>query len=267
MIIATSCNKDYNTIGINLITNKQFNTSLKEVPVFVKMKKIPPYVVNQIQTFQLGTYQDNIYGKTEVTYLSQLTLEDVSPVFGIFKQDDEINGMEDNIAAIPEEETLKDVFLDIPYFTNVDDDDNDGVINLYDVDSTDPESDSDGDGWSDLYETQIGQNPLNPDTDGDGILDPDDDESKNPNGGGTVYELDSLMGNSKAKFKLKVSELDYYLRAYDPESNFEKFQKYYSDNDIPSNFSGAVLFDDEIEIDSFFVEYREADMARSFRSF
>ena len=250
MIIATSCNKDYNTIGINLITNKPFNTSVKEVPVFVKMKKIPPYVVNQIQTFQLGTYQDNIYGKTEVTYLSQLTLEDVSPVFGIFKQDDEINGMEDNIAAIPEEETLKDVFLDIPYFTNVDDDDNDGVINLYDVDSTDPESDSDGDGWSDLYETQIGQNPLNPDTDGDGILDPDDDESKNPNGGGTVYELDSLMGNSKAKFKLKVSELDYYLRAYDPESNFEKFQKYYSDNDIPSNFSGAVLFDDEIEIDS-----------------
>ena len=250
MIIATSCNKDYNTIGINLITNKPFNTSVEEVPVFVKMKKIPPYVVNQIQTFQLGTYQDNIYGKTEVTYLSQLTLEDVSPVFGIFKQDDEINGMEDNIAAIPEEETLKDVFLDIPYFTNVDDDDNDGVINLYDVDSTDPESDSDGDGWSDLYETQIGQNPLNPDTDGDGILDPDDDESKNPNGGGTVYELDSLMGNSKAKFKLKVSELDYYLRAYDPESNFEKFQKYYSDNDIPSNFSGAVLFDDEIEIDS-----------------
>ena len=60
MIIATSCNKDYNTIGINLITNKPFNTSVKEVPVFVKMKKIPPYVVNQIQTFQLGTYQDNI---------------------------------------------------------------------------------------------------------------------------------------------------------------------------------------------------------------
>ena len=31
MIIATSCNKDYNTIGINLITNKPFNTSVEEV--------------------------------------------------------------------------------------------------------------------------------------------------------------------------------------------------------------------------------------------
>jgi len=249
-VIITSCNKDYNTIGINLINNKAFNTSVEEVPVFVKMKKIPPYVVNQIQTFQLGTYNDNIFGKSEVTFMSQLTMETVSPVFGIFKQDDEVNGMEDNVACIPEKETLKDVFLDIPFFTNVDDDDNDGVINLYDVDSTDPESDSDGDGLSDIAERQTGQNPLNPDTDGDGILDGEDTESKNPDGNATVYELDSLMGNSEAKFKLKVNELNYYLRAYDPESNFEKYQKYYSNNEIASNFSGTVLFDDEIEINS-----------------
>jgi len=250
VIFITACNKDYNTIGINLINNKAFNTSIEEVPVFVKMKKIPPYVVNQIQTFQLGTYKDNVYGKSEVTFMSQLTLEDVSPVFGIFEQNDEINGMEDNIACIPEEEILKDVFLDIPFFTNVDDDDNDGVINLYDVDSTDPESDSDGDGLSDIAEKQTGQNPLNPDTDGDGILDGEDTESKNPDGNATVYEIDSLMGNSTAKFKLKVNELDYYLRAYDPESNFEKYQKYYSNNEIASNFSGTLLFDDEIEINS-----------------
>ena len=250
IIVLTACNKDYNTIGINLINNKAFNTSVEEVPVFVKMKKIPPYVVNQIQTFQLGTYNDNIFGKSEVTFMSQLTMETVSPVFGIFKQDDEVNGMEDNVACIPEKETLKDVFLDIPFFTNVDDDDNDGVINLYDVDSTDPESDSDGDGLSDIAERQTGQNPLNPDTDGDGILDGEDTESKNPDGNATVYELDSLMGNSEAKFKLKVNELNYYLRAYDPESNFEKYQKYYSNNEIASNFSGTVLFDDEIEINS-----------------
>jgi hypothetical protein len=44
----------------------------------------------------------------------------------------------------------------------VDDDDNDGVINLYDVDSTDPYSDSDGDGVSDADESNAGQNPLDP---------------------------------------------------------------------------------------------------------
>ena len=260
LFFMTSCNKDYNTVGVDLIDNKPFNTDIEEVPVFVKMNKIPPYIANAISTFQLGIYEDNIYGKSKVSFLSQLSFDTPNAVFGIFSPTDEINGMEDNIAAIPELETIKDVFLDIPFFTNVDDDDNDGVINLYDVDSEDPYSDSDGDGVSDADESNAGQDPLNPDTDGDGILDGEDTESINPNAGATIYELDSLMGNSEAKFKLKVSELDYFLRPFDPENNFETYQKYYSSNSIPDNFSGTVLFDDEIEINSKeLVFYKEDD--------
>ena len=260
LLFMTSCNKDYNTVGVDLIDNKPFNTDIEEVPVFVKMNKIPPYIANAISTFQLGIYEDNIYGKSKVSFLSQLSFDTPNAVFGIFSPTDEINGIEDNIAAIPELETIKDVFLDIPFFTNVDDDDNDGVINLYDVDSEDPYSDSDGDGVSDSDESNSGQDPLNPDTDGDGILDGEDTESINPNAGATLYELDSLMGNSDAKFKLKVSELDYFLRPFDPENNFETYQKYYSSNSIPDNFSGTVLFDEEIEINSKeLVFYKEDD--------
>ena len=250
ILLLSSCNKEYNSIGVNLINNNSLNSGLEEVPVFVKMKKIPPYVVNNIESYQLGVYDDNIFGKSEATYLAQLTLETVEPVFGIFNQSQEISGDENNIAVIDEEETLKEVFLDIPFFTNVDDDDFDGVINLYDVDSTDPESDSDGDGLSDSYESRNGLNPLNNDTDGDGILDGDDDESINPNAGEILYKLDSLLGNSQANFKLKISELDYYLSSLDPQSNLEKFQRYYSNNQIPLNFSGNVLFDDEVIINS-----------------
>ena len=248
LILLCSCNKEYNTIGLNLIDNDPFETDLEEVPIFVKMKKVPPYVVNLLQTFQLGQYQDNIFGKTDAVYFSQISLETVSPRFGIFNENDEVNGIDGNIACIPEEEKIKDVFLDIPFFTNVEDDDNDGVINRYDVDSTNPQSDSDGDGVSDIIETQTGQNPLSSDTDGDGIPDGDDDDSVNPDTGSTLYDLDSIIGNEKAKFKIKVSELDYYLRSYDPTSNFEKFQQYFSNNQIPSNFSGKVLFDDEVQI-------------------
>ena len=248
LILLCSCNKEYNTIGLNLIDNDPFETDLEEVPIFVKMKKVPPYVVNLLQTFQLGQYQDNIFGKTDAVYFSQISLETVSPRFGIFNENDEVNGIDGNIACIPEEEKIKDVFLDIPFFTNVEDDDNDGVINRYDVDSTNPQSDSDGDGISDIVETQTGQNPLSSDTDGDGIPDGDDDDSVNPDTGSTLYDLDSIIGNEKAKFKIKVSELDYYLRSYDPTSNFEKFQQYFSNNQIPSNFSGKVLFDDEVQI-------------------
>jgi len=248
LIFLSSCNKEYNTIGLNLIDNDPFETDLEEVPIFVKMKKVPPYVVNLIQTFQLGQYQDNIFGKTDAVYFSQISLETVSPRFGIFNENDEVNGIDGNIACIPEDEKIKDVFLDIPFFTNVEDDDNDGVINSYDVDSANPQSDSDGDGVSDIVETQTGQNPLSSDTDGDGIPDGEDEDSVNPDSGSTVYDLDSITGNEQAKFKIKVSELDYYLRSYDPNSNFEKFQQYFSNNQIPLNFSGKVLFNDEIQI-------------------
>ena len=249
-IILFSCNKDYNTVGLNLIDNNPFRTSFEEVPVFVKMRKIPPYVSNSLTTFQLGEFEDNIYGTSMVSFLGQLNFEDPSLAFGNISQSKEDNPDTDNISQIPEEETVKNVFLDIPFFTNVDDDDNDGVINLYDVDSTDPYSDSDGDGVSDADESNAGQNPLDPDTDGDGIPDGEDTESVNPNAGGTLYELDSLLGNSNASFKLKVSELDYFLRPYDPEVNFEQFQKYYSNNSLASDFSGTTLYEDEISINS-----------------
>jgi hypothetical protein len=49
---------------------------------------------------------------------------------------------------------------------------------------------------------------------------------------------------------LKVSELDYFLRPYDPEVNFEQFQKYYSNNSLASDFSGTILYEDEMSINS-----------------
>ena len=249
LIVFVSCNKDYKTVGLNLIDNNAFSTNLKEIPVNVKMRSIPPYVSNTLSTFQIGEYNDNLYGSSKVSFLGQINFEDPNLVFGDYKQSDEDNP-DDNISRIPELETIKNVFLDIPFFTNVDDDDNDGVINIYDVDSNDPYSDSDGDGVSDADESNAGQNPLDKDTDGDGILDGEDTESINPYAGRTLYELDSLIGNSEATFKLKVSELDYFLRPYDPDSNFEKFQKYYSNNRLSDDFSGYTLFDDEIKIDS-----------------
>ena len=248
-LVFISCNKDYKTVGLNLIDNNTFRTNLEEIPLSVKMRNIPTYVSNVVQTFQIGEYNDNIYGSSKVSFLSQVNFEDPNLVFGDYAQSNEDNP-DGNISRIQENETIKNVFLDIPFFTNIDDDDNDGVINIYDVDSTDPYSDSDGDGVSDADESNLGQNPLDEDTDGDGILDGEDTESINPYAGRTLYELDSLIGNPEATFKLKVSELDYFLRPYDPDSNFEKFQKYYSNNTLPENFSGYTLFNSEIKIDS-----------------
>ena len=95
LIVFISCNKDYKTVGLNLIDNNAFNTNLEEIPVYVKMRSIPPYVSNTLSTFQLGEYNDNIYGLSKVSFLSQINFEDPNLVFGDYKQSDEDNP-EDN---------------------------------------------------------------------------------------------------------------------------------------------------------------------------
>ena len=253
-----SCNKDYNTIGSALIDNNPFVTSTEEVPVFVKMRKIPPFVANSLTTFQIGKFEDNIYGNSHASFVTQVNFADSNNIFGILSQDDEDD--DQNSSTIDESELVKMVYLDIPFFTNINDNDNDGVIDYYDVDSNDPQSDSDGDGISDSEESNNGQDPLNEDTDGDGILDGEDTDSVNPNSGRIVYEIDSLIGNPDASFKLKISELDYYIRAYDPNTNLEKYQKYYSNSTFSEDYSGKVLFDDEVKINrEELIFYKEDD--------
>ena len=128
---------------------------------------------------------------------------------------------------INEDEQLTAVYLDLPFFNNTNDKDNDGVIDLYDIDPNDSSSDSDNDGLSDILETQAGTNPLSADTDNDGILDPDDPEINGYNADRQVYEIDSIFGNRNADFNLEVYELTYHLSPLDPANNFESFKEYY----------------------------------------
>ena len=245
-----SCTKEYNSIGTEILKSDTFETSLENIPVFASQKLIQPFKSNGLNSYQLGQINDNIFGKTEASFITQLTLSQPNPYFGKWDSESEINGDSNNIKVIEENETVNNVVLEIPFFNNTFDSDGDGVIDLYDVDSNDIYSDSDGDGVSDIVERSNGTDPLNPDTDGDGINDNEDTESINPNNGATVYDVDSLIGNINASFKIKIEELDYYLRDYDPTNNFESFQKYYSDDHFIKNFSKETLFDDNIEIDT-----------------
>jgi hypothetical protein len=47
--------------------------------------------------------------------------------------------------------------------------------------------------------------------------------------GESTYELQSILGNPEAKYKLSIYKSDYLLRDLDPATNFEEPQAYYSD--------------------------------------
>ena len=255
-----SCNKEYNTIGTDFLRSDTFDTNVEYVDVAVKQKRIPPFKSIALPIYQLGKIQDQIFGNRDATFVTQLGLEELNPIFGITSQTKEEEGDDSNILIIKENELVIDAYLDIPFYNNTFDSDGDGVIDEYDVDPFDIYSDSDGDGLADVLERSNGTDPLDPDTDDDGILDNVDTDTINPRQGATVYDIDSLIGNREASFKVKVQELDYFLSTYDPSNNFETFLKYYSNDQFIENFTGKVLFDGEVEINTEeIVIYKEDD--------
>ena len=244
-----SCTKEFNTIGTEILKDDSFETKVQDIEVYASQKIIGAFNTTNLPIYQIGEIRDNIFGSVTSSFITQLQLSRYNPSFGIASQEKENAGDPLNITVIEENEKVTEVYLDIPFFTNRNDKDGDGVIDSYDVDDNDVNSDSDGDGVSDAQERANGTDPLNPDTDGDGIPDGQDDDTVNPNPGATVYDVDSLLGNFNDSFKIKIQEMDYYLREYDPTDNFESRQRYYNDNNILENFTGQTLFDGEVQID------------------
>ncbi len=260
LLFMISCTKEYNPIGTEILKDDSFETKIENIDVYAYQKIVDPFNTNGLPIYQLGELEDNIFGKISSSFISQLQLTNYNPTFGNLSNEQESSGDPLNIAVIEENEEITDVYLDIPFFTNRNDNDGDGVIDLYDVDDNDVNSDSDGDGVSDSLERANGTDPLNPDTDGDGIPDGEDSDTINPNLGATVYEVDSLLGNYNNIFKIKIQEIDYYLSDYNPSDNFESLQAYYSDNNILENFLGEEIFDGEVSIDTNeLVTYKEDD--------
>jgi len=217
-------------------------------PVYSYQESMSKVQTNNLPNVHLGEYNDDFYGTIESSFVSQLDVSYIN-IFGDFSQEQELQGSDIDIRVINEEEVLSAVYLDIPFFNNRNDTDTDGVIDLYDVDPNDSSSDSDSDGISDIDELRAELNPLSNDSDGDGILDPDDDDNSGYDSQRKVYEIDSLYGNRKATFDLKVYELTYYLNSFDIQNNFESYAMYYSDQDFYADgFSGQVLHDDTITL-------------------
>lgn len=70
-------------------------------------------------------------------------------------------------------------------------------------------------------------------------------ELENDADGNAQYKIDSLYG--EGPIKLSVLESSFFLNNFDPETNFEQAQKYYSDlgTQIEENLTGAVLYVNE----------------------
>lgn len=76
MIVAfASCEEDLNTIGANIIGDENFNSEFTDSLYIVSYsRKLVPTQTSALPVYQLGVYNDPVYGKSTVNFLTQLTL-------------------------------------------------------------------------------------------------------------------------------------------------------------------------------------------------
>ncbi|WP_340077174.1 DUF4270 domain-containing protein [Leptobacterium sp. I13] len=245
-----SCDEDFNTIGIDVVGNSNFETDKVVFDVYAQTKTLTSVRTDGLPLYQLGRLNNPIYGTREARIVTQAFLQPPNPVFGSRSQTlEDVHATDDDEETIPENETVKKVYLNVPFFNSAPEDaDGDGVPDDIDVDPDNPESDTDEDGVTDFDESRNGTDPLNPDTDGDGIGDAEDTDTASdivPE----IFKLDSIYGNKEAVFNVRVDELTFFLRDLDPSSNFEEAQEYFSSAD----FSGSIgqnLYDGVFQINN-----------------
>jgi hypothetical protein len=267
-IFLVSCEDDLDTIGDGVIASEPFNTDKAEFDVFAFNRSAIAVQTNRLPLYQIGVYDDPFYGRREAKVTTQISFpgRQGNPVFGNFTQDlEDLPEASRGQDTIPENETVKQVLLYLPYQqtpATTNDRDNDGVPDELESpeDRDDPNSDQDNDGLSDLEERAQGTDPFNPDTDGDGINDGDDD-STIQNTFANTFSLDSILSKRfigledqapyvGEEFVLKVERSTFFLRDLDPGANFEENQQYFSNTDITSFVDGDPLFEGTVIIDN-----------------
>ena len=266
LVVFSACEKDTYTLGQSVIEGEPFNTNRIEYPIeSIKQLKVDRVQTSQLPIFQLGNFNDPIFGTTNAQILTQVQLTEAKPIFGRLSADTE--GLEDlsgNNDTLNENETVVRARLYIP-FQKVpaasQDSDSDGVQDAFDVDPNDINSDSDGDGLTDNEERLRGTDPLNADTDGDGINDIDD-ESTASNSYAKRVALDSIYSFSESKvYDLTVRHSDFFLRNHEPTSGFLDPSAYFSDDSSKfEDFLGVTLYQGRDTISEFqYIEYQIDD--------
>ncbi|NHF58777.1 DUF4270 domain-containing protein [Flavobacteriaceae bacterium TP-CH-4] len=254
LVAFVSCDDELTTIGDRVIGSEPFFTGKKEYAVFAYNKRIEAVQTNKLPVYQLGIYDDPVYGRTEAQITSQLLLTTPNPIFGSFRPDREVADPE-NPAQIAENETVKEVFLYIPFLTRTatpPDTDRDGVPDSLDDEPTDGTNDSDGDNISNAEETANGTDPL----------DATSTEVTDENPANTFarrVDIDSIYGNREQEFTLKVQRSTFFLRDLDPATDFQDQQEYFSTQQFDPSFVSDLLYEDTQSISDREYVFRKTD--------
>jgi hypothetical protein len=99
VVFFASCDKDFNSIGGDLIGDNNFDLAHNSYNVLAYNQKIDPFQSNNLPVNPLGVYEDPIFGTTEASFATQVILASANPTIGANPQ-------------------IDNVVLSIPYFSH-----------------------------------------------------------------------------------------------------------------------------------------------------
>ncbi|MHA7942645.1 DUF4270 domain-containing protein [Formosa sp. 3Alg 14/1] len=115
LTVLIACDKDYNSLGTNIIGGKDFVSDSIEYPIIAYSKKVKPVQTNGLSSNLIGAYNNPEYGLTTASVVSQMVPSTYTPFFG-------------------ENPEITSVILTLPYFSTATDIDEDGAT-TYQLDS------------------------------------------------------------------------------------------------------------------------------------
>ncbi len=102
IVSVVSCQEDFNTIGSDIVGDETLLSQLDNTKTVVAYsRKLAPVQTNNIPVSQLGVFNDETFGKSSISFLTQLQMETPNVVFG---------------DSIGHEIVLDSVMLYIPYY-------------------------------------------------------------------------------------------------------------------------------------------------------
>lgn len=81
-ISLTSCDKDYNTIGSEVVGNDHFDFEKRDISVLVQNSLTGPVQSNNLPVNHLGILNDPAFGITKASFVTQLELLTENPIIG-----------------------------------------------------------------------------------------------------------------------------------------------------------------------------------------
>ena len=68
----TSCNKDYYSVGMEILDQQFQDLKSETFPIFSYQESLDKVQTNNLSNVHLGVFNDNIFGQTKSSFISQL---------------------------------------------------------------------------------------------------------------------------------------------------------------------------------------------------